>query len=77
MTRNEGWDQTCDTSANSLSLESLDLGSKSSPQRFERVTMILDTGGNERISIEFWSRWIRRWKIWLNRWWWLAFSRLR
>ena len=43
-----GWHEdcepTCDTSVSSFSLGSLDLGAKSSPKRFERVKMNLDTG---------------------------------
>ena len=40
----EGWAQTKDISANSLSLGSLVLGAMSSPKRFERVNMNLNTG---------------------------------
>ena len=40
----EGWEQTCDTSASSFSLGSLNLGAKSSPKIFEWVNMNLDTG---------------------------------
>ena len=40
----EGWEQTCDTSASSFLLGSLDLGATSSPKRFERAKMNLDTG---------------------------------
>ena len=38
------WEQTYDASASSFSLGSLDLGTKSSPKRFEFVKMNLDTG---------------------------------
>ena len=40
----EGWEQTYDTSASSVSLGGLDLGATSSPKRFEWVKMNLDTG---------------------------------
>ena len=52
-------------SASSFSLGFFDLGARSSPKRFERVKMNLDTGsGSEHIPIELWSRWSsRRWKI--------------
>ena len=38
-----GWDQTYDTSASSFSLGGLDVSATSSPKRFERVKMNLDT----------------------------------
>ena len=40
----EGWNQTYDNSASSLSLGSFDFSSMSSPKRFEWVKMNLDTG---------------------------------
>ena len=40
----EGWEQTRDTSASLLSLGGLDVSATSSPKRFERVKMNLDTG---------------------------------
>ena len=40
----EGWEQTYDTSASSLSLGGLDVSATSSPKRFEWVKMNPDTG---------------------------------
>ena len=40
----EGWEQTCDTSASSLSLGGLDVSATRNPKRFEWVKMKLDTG---------------------------------
>ena len=40
----EGWEQTYDTSASSLSLGGLDVSATSSLKRFEWVKMNLDTG---------------------------------
>ena len=40
----EGWEQTHDTSASSVSHGGLDVSATSSPKRFEWVKMNLDTG---------------------------------
>ena len=53
-----------DTSASPFSLGGFDVSATSSPKRFERVKMYLDTGAAvNTCPSNFWSRRNRRWKI--------------